>query len=288
MSTENHDGVADSQRLAKLRRGVLDHRRDRSGSEQPSSNLAVLSQRIVASQRKGIISEKELKHIVTTQFDYPPVHGDASGQSENLVAAFYPYSAKGRAIRYLAARIMLESVPGQMLCFSVAGAGRKSGASYIAANLAVAYSEFGLRTLLIDANLKAPRLHQLFACKEKDGLSTMTPLDTSPDCFVIPLRLYRDLSLLPAGRPLMRMSRRLKSGMLARRLSLVRPYYDVVICDSPSLATRHDDCEVVAGICGSALTVFRKNHTRLSKARALLASLDAVDTRQIGSVLCDF
>jgi hypothetical protein len=41
-------------------------------------------------------------------------------------------------------------------------------------------------------------------------------------------------------------------------------------------------------MCGSTLTVMRKDYTRLSKARALLASMDAVGTRQIGSVLCDF
>lgn len=288
MSTEKHDVVANSHRLSTLRTGALDREAKKPGGEEKRSNMVALSRRVVASQQKGFISEKEFKHIVTTQFDYVPVNRDESGQSESLIAAFSPYSAKGRAIRYLAARIMLESPPGQSLCFSVAGADRKSGASFIAANLAVAYSEFGLRTLLIDANLRRPRLDQLFACKQKEGLSTMTPLDTSPDCFVIPLPLYRDLSLLPAGRSLMRMNRHVTSSVLANRLSLVRSNYDVVICDSPALATGHDDCEIVAGLCGSALTVFRKNHTRLSTARSLLASLDAVDARQIGSVLCDF
>jgi receptor protein-tyrosine kinase len=288
MSTENHEVVANTHRLTKLRSDALNYRDNESNGEDANSNMVTLSRRIVTSQQMGVISENELKHIVTTQFDYPPLRRNASSHSDSLVAAFNPYSAKGRAIRYLAARIMLEAAAGQSLCFSVAAAERKSGASFIAANLAVAYSEFGLRTLLIDANLKRPKLHQLFDCKQKDGLSTIARLDTAPECFVFRLEPYRDLSLLPAGRSLMRMNHRLTNEILANRLHLVRPHYDVVICDSPALATRQDDCEVVAGICGSALTVFRRDHTRLSKARALLASLDAVGTRQIGSVLCDF
>ena len=85
-----------------------------------------------------------------------------------------------------------------------------------------------------------------------------------------------------------RRDRRPIDEILSRRLKLVQPEYDVVICDAPAYSTSRDDCEVVAGICGSALSVFRRNHTRVSNGRAMLSQLDAVGARPLGSVLCEF
>jgi protein-tyrosine kinase len=288
MNTDKRDIVTQPHGLAMLARAGADSRQQQPAADESGSNLLALSRSVVASDQLGVISERELKHIVTAQFAYPAVRREFSGLSENLVAALTPFSAKGRALRYLAARILLESASERPLCFSVSGAERKCGATYIAANLAVAFSEFGLRTLLIDANHARPHLHKMFSCEQTDGLSTLSEVNDLPGCFVVRLRPFRDLSLLPAGKTTNGSDRRLMNETLVRRLSLVRPNYDVVICDSPAHSAANDNCEVVAGICGSALSVFRKNHTRVSKARALLGSLDSVGARPIGSVLCDF
>lgn len=286
MNFEKRDIVAQPHGMAMLAKGA-DQRRLQAVEDQRGSNLITLSRSVVSTEQLGLISERELKHIVTTQFEYAPLRREP-GLSEHLVAAFTPFSAKGRAIRYLAARIMLESATEHALCFSVSGVDRKCGTTYIAANLAVAFSQFGLRTLLIDANLKRPRLHQMFGRALSEGLSTLTELNELPGCFVSRLTQFRDLSLLPAGKSRVSMDSHMTSQTLANRLNLVRPNYDVVICDSPAKSPTNDSCEVVAGVCGSAITVFRKNHTRVSKARSLLTALDAVGARQIGSVLCDF
>src|SRR5690606_35603204 len=121
--------------------------------------------------RLGLISDRELKHLVTAQFEYPPLRPGTGGYSPELAAAFNPYSAKGRSLRYLAARILLEAYSKDGLCFSVAGAHPGAGATYIAANLGVVFSELGLRTLIIDANLKRPRLHTVFNWPQDGGRS---------------------------------------------------------------------------------------------------------------------
>jgi len=211
-----------------------------------------------------------------------------TGMSESLVAAFNPYGAKGRAIRYLAARIKLENAAENGLCFSIAGAHRKCGATFIAANLAVAFSEFGLRTLLIDTNIGRPRLQQLFACRLAPGLSTRLTPGVGPAAFAIKLPEFRDLSLLPAGKSSVWKSNTLRSDYLAYVISAVRDQYDIVICDAPAMSPAKDDCEVTAAVCRNVLSVLRKNHTRVSSARAMLSALDTVGTRQLGSVLCEF
>jgi receptor protein-tyrosine kinase len=288
MTAESRDIIAHRHGSAILKRNAQNARRYAQSEDEQPTNLVALRRNVMEADPMGLVSERDFRHIVTTRFEYPPVRRNPPELSESLVAAFTPFSAKGRAIRYLAARILFETGSEPSLCFSVCGPERKSGATFIAANLAVAFSEFGLRTLLVDANQARPDLHRLFACDPSAGLSTLTRLNDAPGCSVVPLPSFRGLSLLPAGKIQKRRDRRSIDDLLSRRLKLERPGYDVVICDAPAYTSRTDDCEVVAGICGSALSVFRRNHTRVSTGRAMLSQLDAVGARPIGSVLCEF
>jgi protein-tyrosine kinase len=245
-----------------------------------------VAERRQAASSLGLLSERELQHIVTAHFEYPALRRPLDGGCQELVAAHRPYSAKGRAIRYLAARIMLEAYNGETLCFSVAGPHRGAGATYVVANLGVVFSELGLRTLIVDANLKRPRLDLIFDRPQAEGLATVISGDNADPLSIISLLPYRSLALLAAGHNASRSCHRLGNGMLGELLTGLRQAYDVVICDSPPLsADGSEGCEVVAAMCGSVVTVFRKDRTRLSSARRLLDVLDAVGGRHLGSVL---
>ncbi len=291
MKAEEREIIVRPEALAVLGRHAGEQRQEPQERTAPGQAVRLAPAQINGERdgnRLGLISDKELKYLVTAQFEYPPLKSGTGGYSGELVAAFNPYSAKGRSLRYLAARILLEAYNKEGLCFSVAGAHPGCGATYIAANLAVVFSELGLRTLIIDANLKRPRLHTVFNWPQDGGLATMIAGNASPSSYVAPLGQFRDLSFLPAGRRAMRMSSRLGNGVLSDTLAALRQAYDVVICDSPAAAGRsYDGCELVAGMCGNTVTVFRKHRTGVSRARGLLQALDGVGTRQIGSVLCD-
>ncbi len=291
MNAEDREIIVRPDALAVLGRqpSLQPEEADGSASSQPVRVGPPQANGDRDGHRLGLISDKELKYLVTAQFEYPPLRQGAGGYSEELVAAFNPYSGKGRSLRYLAARILLEAYSKEGLCFSVAGAHPACGATYIAANLGVVFSELGLRTLVIDANLKRPRLHTVFNWPQDGGLATMIAGKASPSSYVAPLGQFRDLSFLPAGRRAVRMSARLGNGVLANTLAALRQVYDVVICDAPAAAGKGSDgCEVVAGMCGNTVTVFRKHHTGVGRARHLLQTLDTVGTRQIGSVLSDY
>ncbi|MEQ8206137.1 MAG: hypothetical protein RIA65_08185, partial [Woeseia sp.] len=183
MSVERHNPASSSNGLPAQERHSGTGERILQARSAHDPNAVPQNRSLVTSAPSGVISQKEFKHLVTSQFDYPPLLRGMTGMSESLVAAFNPYGAKGRAIRYLAARIKLETAAEKGLCFSVAGAHRKCGATFIAANLAVAFSEFGLRTLLIDTNIGRPRLQQLFACRLAPGLSTRLTPGVGPAAF---------------------------------------------------------------------------------------------------------
>src|SRR6266446_2771047 len=70
--------------------------------------------------------------------------------------------------------------------------------SYVAANLAVVFSQLGERTLLIDADLRTPRQHRIFNVADRVGLSTVLSGRADRGA-VVPIAECGTLSLLPAG-----------------------------------------------------------------------------------------
>jgi MinD-like ATPase involved in chromosome partitioning or flagellar assembly len=139
----------------------------------------------------------------------------------------------------------------------------------------------------VDANLERARLQKIFDRPHGGGLASIISGDDSHPLCIASLGEFRDLALLPAGRGAARVSSEIGNGVLRDMLVGLKQAYDVVICDSPAASSEADDaCEVIAGMCGNTVTVFRKDRTTVSAARNLLGSLDAVGTKQIGSVLC--
>lgn len=236
------------------------------------------------------VSERDRRRLVANLLSYAAVP-DATGLSPDLLAAFDPHAPRVRALRYLAGRLIQEAATSEGLCFSVAAPHRRAGASFLAANLGVVYSQIGLRTVLVDANIRAPRLHRIFGCPDGVGVSDLQDSvgGTGPTIPVERLRRFHDLSLVPGGKPRDRRAPARLGTTLADMVADLRKAFDVVICDAPAFAGgRTDDCQVVAGICGEAVVVLRKDHTPVRRTQALLSSLAAARINVVGSTLLSY
>jgi chain length determinant protein tyrosine kinase EpsG len=162
---------------------------------------------------------------------------------------------------------------------------RGEGRSYIAANLAIIFSQLGERTLLIDANLRQPRQQQLFKLPDSYGLSDV--LAGRADLSVITqLPVFRDLSILPAGtlppNPAELISRDLKSY-----LNRLQSQFDIILIDTPA-ADQGIDGQIIASLCGGALLVARQHKTRLNDLQQLKEALKETGSQCVGAVLTDF
>lgn len=234
------------------------------------------------------VSERDRRRMVANLLSYAAVP-DTTGLAPELLAAFDPHAPRVRALRYLAGRLIKEAATSEGLCFSVAAPHRRAGATFLAANLGVVYSQIGLRTVLVDANVRTPRLHTIFGCPDGVGVSDLQDGSQAPSIPVERLGLFHDLSLVPAGRPRERRAQTRFGGKLADLVADLRKAFDVVICDAPAYAgSRNDDCQTVAGICGETLVVLRKDHTPIRRARALLSSLAAARISVVGSTFLSY
>lgn len=240
-----------------------------------------------AATRLHLISSQDLEHAMSAQFEYPYFEKGAGGYSSELIAAFDPFSTKGQALRILRAQLLLRWHSEGHRTLAVVGSHNREGCSYLAANLAIVFSQLGHRTLLVDADLQHARQHKLFGVKNDVGLSAVLVGRASHESVIKELALFRALSMLPAGAPPPNPGELLGRKELTDMIQKLRDQYDMVIFDTP-VGSANFGAETVAGACGSALVVLRKNHSYLSDANSLIQAVRGTGAGVIGAVMTDF
>lgn len=142
----------------------------------------------------------------------------------------------------------------------------KEGKSFTAANLAqVLVRQHGRRVLLIDADLRGPRLHQMLGTNSGPGLSDY--LNGESDEFSITQRgPLENLFFIPSGRHIENPAELVSNGRMKFLLQRLEPLFDWIIIDSPP-AVPVSDSGVLAKACDAVLLVVRSNHTPFDAAR---------------------
>lgn len=242
-----------------------------------------------AAIRLGLLTEADVQYALARQFDYAYLRLSERNKSvsEEVISAYQPFSACADRMRAVRSQLLLrwfDKREGRQT-LTIVGTSRGEGRSYIAANLAVVFAQLGERTLLIDADMRAPRQHQLFMLDNKSGLSTMLAHRSREEAIVRITDLV-GLSVLPAGpvppNPLELLSRPSFDELLAH----VRASYDVVLIDTPSLSSG-EDAVAISIRAGAALAVARSAQTRVSQFSDMVAGLSATGVAVVGSVLND-
>jgi protein-tyrosine kinase len=142
----------------------------------------------------------------------------------------------------------------------------KEGKSFTAANLAqVMVRQHGRRALLIDADLRGPRLHRMLGTTSSPGLSEY--LQGQNDEFSIMQRgPLENLFFIPSGTAIKDPSELVGNGRLQSLLQRLEPLFDWIILDSPP-AVPVSDASVLAKACDGVLMVVRSNVTPSDAAR---------------------
>lgn len=240
-----------------------------------------------ASVRLGLLTDADIQYALSRQFSYRYLRttGEHRPISEEVVAAYQPFSPPVEQLRAIRSQLMLRwyDKAEQRQILAVVGAEQGEGRSYLAANLAVVFSQLGERTLLIDANLRTPRQHELFKLKNTTGLSTLLA-GRARDEAIIHITDLTSLYVLSAGpvppNPLELLIRRNFDEFLTR----VRSMFDMVIIDTPALSVG-EDAAIIAMRTGAALAVARSTQTRVAAFSDMVQGLTHSGISVVGSVL---
>ena len=241
-----------------------------------------------AAMKLGLLTKADIDFALARQFDYPYLRRGESAVSEELVAAYAPFSPQVEALRALRSQLMLrwfDSDPARKT-LAIVSAARKEGRSFIAANLAVVFSQLGEHTLLIDADLRHPRQQELFALENRVGLSAVLSGRAGAEAIQrIPSLL--DLWVLPSGAQPPNPLDLLARPLFAQLLKDLAQKFDVIILDSPP-SENCADAQTIAVRAEGALIVARKNTTRMWQVRGVSDSVAPASVTVVGTVLNDF
>jgi capsular exopolysaccharide synthesis family protein len=169
---------------------------------------------------------------------------------------------------------------------ALTSAGPREGKTTVASNLALALAEIGRRVLLIDGDLRKPRLHEIFNVSNAWGLSDLLDGTKPPEGSetMVVGTSYRDLYVLPAGSVASSISNLLHSPRVAELLQRMRQEFDMVIIDTPPML-QLPDARVLGRLADAVILVVRSARTTKETAAAASQRLADDGTRVLGTVL---
>lgn len=232
----------------------------------------------------GLVTAQDVRTALAEQFSYTSPPETSSRLHPLLSAAFRPESAEVEALRSLRSELLLRyfnQAPHKTL--AVVGADDGAGIARTAANLAIVFSQLGLRTLLVDANLRDPQLNNLFGIGNRHpGLSDLLagrahsqPIEISP---------LRSLWLFHAGTQAPNPQELLASKMYRERMDELTAQFDVTLINTAPM-TRVRDAQLVAAHSGAALMVVRQHESRMKDIEQACRGLASVGVRVLGVAL---
>lgn len=240
-----------------------------------------------AALKLGLITEADIQLLLAQQFDYPYLLPGQGNHPPELVVAYQPFGSQVEVFRAVRSQLMLRWFTSGRKALAIVSYNPDDGVSLFAANLAVVFSQLGERTLLIDANLRAPQQHKIFNLRNKQGLSDVLADRANIFEVISKIESFVDLSVLPAGttppNPLELLNRNSFDELndeLARQ-------FDVILYDTLAFSNGVDALAIAARTEG-VLMVAHKNNSRLSDINAMSEQLKSSGSEIVGSVLIDF
>lgn len=234
----------------------------------------------------GLLSEADIQQALSRQYDYPYLMPGDTSVSEEVVAAFKPFSPVVEQLRALRSQLMLRWFDADTghKTLAVVSPGQGEGRSFTAANLAVVFSQLGERTLLIDADLRNPSQHKLFRLPNKLGLSSLLAGRAELADTVTRIPGLIDLSVMAAGATPPNPQELLARPTFNALIATVQGQYDIVIVDTPAGAETADHQSIAARARG-AVVVARKDISLAPQIQALVGSLQHAGVVVVGAVL---
>jgi chain length determinant protein tyrosine kinase EpsG len=240
----------------------------------------------------GVATPDDVLRALAKQFNYAYGGADRQRLSPDLVVLNQPFGQQAESVRALRAQVLMRLQRDAEVSLKVKRAiavvspNAGDGKTFLTANLAVALAQLGGRTLVIDADLRGPRMHEVFKVSNAVGLSgllsarrgeqVINPVNGVPNLFVLPVGASPPNPLELVEGPAF--------GMVLREV-LTR--FDHVIVDTPA-AQHGADSAVIAARCGTALVVARRDVNRVDDLHSMVEVLNAASAKIAGIVMNEF
>lgn len=194
-----------------------------------------------------------------------------------------PFGRAAEEIRGIRTALLHDYVSEGLRSLAVIGVNRGAGATYFAANLALAMAQMTLPTILVDANMRHSSLAPMLNVpKRSRGLSEiLRHREMDPSAIISDV--MPNLAVLPCGAEPPNPQELLCSSEFASLSQWLETRYRVVIYDTPS-AKEYADCRVVGARVGSAIVVARQHKTKYRDVSETVERLENIGCGVAGTI----
>ncbi len=205
------------------------------------------------------------------------------GTKEHPIVQSGQSSARSEAFRQLRTNLHYVDVDEPPKVIVVTSASPGEGKSTTSCNLALALAVNGPKVLLVEADLRSPRLADYLGIVTDTGLTDVLSGQMTWQDAVVPWGRGLFSVLLEGPRP-PNPTELLASAHMTNLLSELRDSFDYVIIDTSPLLLVTDAAEIAANADG-AIMVVRYNHATRADAAGVIASLQRVGANVLGTVI---
>lgn len=240
---------------------------------------------VLAVLRQSLDTKIRSKDDIAQVTDAPilgAIAFDPAATREPLVVQSDPHSPRAEAFRTLRTNVQFVEMDEERKSFTVTSALPAEGKSTTAANLAVALSENGARAVLIDADLRRPRVAELMGLEGSAGLTDVLIGRAELDDVTVPWG-RGGLRVLPAGQVPPNPSELLGSAAMYAVVEQLTAESDFVIFDAPPLLPV-TDAAILTRITGGAIVVSAAGKSTQKQLGAALDALHSVGSKPLGIV----
>jgi protein-tyrosine kinase len=236
----------------------------------------------------GLARPEDIIWALSQQFHYPYAPVAENNLNEELIVANSPFSEEVESFRDLRSQLVMGvlNAPDHRRALAIVSPYVGDGKTFIAANLATAFSQLPGRTLIIDADLRTPRLHEVFGVESSTGLTGILA-GRSEANVIKPAGHLPNLYLLPAGTVAPNPAELLQRAAFSLLLKELLSKFDYVLVDTPA-AKHGSDARIISAHCGAALIVGRKDKTHTIGLQGLVGQLNKSSVKIGGVVLNEF
>ncbi len=225
---------------------------------------------------------------IRTQLGLPflgllPIAPKSAGATEGGLLDGSMPSAFAEAIRGIRTAVLFSSADEGARSVLVTSTGPGEGKTVVSSNLAVALAQAGQRTLVIDADMRRPRLHEALDRSQEPGLSNVlvgeAPLDSATRLTGVP-----NLWVLTAGHIPPNPAELLGSRKFDALHAELQKRFDWIVFDAPPVMAVTDSA-ILANRAGGVLFVVGSEMTTRQSAVAAIDALSAAKAKFVGAVL---
>ena len=225
-------------------------------------------------------------HDIEAATEAPVLGGialDPDAKKRPLIVHADPRNPRAESFRSLRTNLQFIDVDGESRSFVVSSAGPGEGKSTTTANLAIALAETGARVVLVDGDLRLPRVADYMGIEGGVGLTDVL-IGRAELVDVLQQWGTGKLFVLPSGRTPPNPSELLGSQAMQRTLEALAGAFDYVLVDAPPLLLV-TDAAVVSRFTSGVLMVAASGTTKKPQLTAAVEKLDAIGSRLFGVIV---